>query len=202
MPTDNSGPGFAGPLGYPAPTRVPDFWQPAGAPIPVSSLSSATRGKKKNPNVQVPAPPRSDTETTNKRDSDPIIQEKVRQAQIHGPHGQARGVSARTQSLDITSLNFSRALAGGGGQNNFGPIPPSPSPGVGGMASSPNTATGQFFPHSHAVHPLHPNMTGKGYYETQLDVVTQGTCCTIGFSLHRSVHHLLQWTRLLEADAA
>ncbi|EKD02270.1 cytoplasm protein [Trichosporon asahii var. asahii CBS 8904] len=54
-----------------------------------------------------------------------------------------RAVGARTQSLDITHLNFARALGGPGSgpQAPFAPMPPSPT-----TTSSPNTSTGNYFP--------------------------------------------------------
>jgi hypothetical protein len=157
MPEDPAVLGFANPLSY-DPRRVSEIWQP----------SSTT------PQPAGPTPSQADP---SKRDSDPIIQDKVRAAAAglgHAP-GHPRGMSTRTQSLDITSLNFSRALAGSGaGQGPFAPMPPSP----GGAGSSPNTASGPYFPgggpSGHAHH-QHSHSTGKGYsYDTALDSVTQG----------------------------
>lgn len=140
--------GFAGPLSYHDPKRVQDVWQP---PAPAQSAARAEH-------------------EPSKRDSDPVIQEKVRMASHHAPTHNARSVSARTQSLDITSLNFSRALMGGG--NAFGPVPPSP----GAATSSPNTATGQYFPGQHDVR-ASVNLTGRPastYESSSVDSVTQG----------------------------
>lgn len=139
----NENPGFAGPLGLPS-ARAPEFWQPSG-----------------------PTHTRSETESA-KRDPESAVREHVRAATQHvSPHSQ-RGMSARTQSLDISSLNFSRSLSSGG-SNPFGPMPPSPS----GMVSSPNTATGPFFPSSHR--PLHPQATGGRY---TVDSITDGEPCS------------------------
>jgi hypothetical protein len=119
--------GFAGPLSYHDPRRVADYWQPSSE--------------------------------TSKRDSDPVIQDKMRQAggSSNGPHQShaARAISARTQSLDITSLNFSRALTGQ--SSAFGPVPASP----GAASSSPGTATSQYFPGGHAPSALRANVTGR-----------------------------------------
>lgn len=145
--------GFAGPLSYHDPRRVSDYWQP-------TSVSS-----------------RTDSEAS-KRDSDPTLQDKLRLSGGgvgNGPpqsHA-ARAVSARTQSLDITSLNFSRALTGQ--SSAFGPVPPSP----GAASSSPGTATSQYFPGSHAPSALRANVTGRpvSSYEASydgVDSVTQG----------------------------
>lgn len=152
--------GFAGPLSYHNPQRVSDYWQPAGPPAPTPLI---------NPNAN------SEIET-NKRDSDPITQEKVRQASHghnHPPTNPlshaARNVSARTQSLDISTMNFSRTLSGSAGVSPFGPMPPSP----GAVAASPNTASGQYFPGQH----LRANNTGRaglGSYDSAVDNVTQG----------------------------
>jgi hypothetical protein len=134
---DTAAMGFAGPLSYHNPQRA-EYWQPT--PVPAESES-------------------------NKRDSDPIIQEKVRQAS-HGHHPHplshaARNVSARTQSLDISTMNFSRTLSGSSGA--FAPIPPSP------VAASSN---GQYIPVQH----LRANITGRGVgnYDSAVDGVTQG----------------------------
>ncbi|ORX41050.1 hypothetical protein BD324DRAFT_647947 [Kockovaella imperatae] len=98
-----------------------------------------------------------------KRDSDPVLQDKLRQAASGHPQSHAvRAVSARTQSLDITSLNFSRALSGAN-SSNFGPMPPSP----GIPTSSPNTATGQYFPSGNR-----PIGRG-GELDVELETVTQ-----------------------------
>jgi len=123
--------GFAGPLSYHDPRRVNDYWQP-------TSVSG-----------------RSDSEMS-KRDSDPVIQDKLRSGGGNGPpqsHA-TRSVSGRTQSLDISSLSFSRALTGQ--SSAFGPVPPSP----GVASSSPGTATSQYFP-GHAPSTLRANVTGR-----------------------------------------
>lgn len=110
-------PGFAGPLGLPSATRTTDVWQPSGH-----------------------AHARSETDTV-KRDLEPPVAERVRSVTSQNTTHSPRGQSARTQSLDISSINFSRSLSGSGGPMAFGPIPPSP----GGLVSSPSTATGPFF---------------------------------------------------------
>ncbi|KAK8850505.1 hypothetical protein IAR55_004423 [Kwoniella newhampshirensis] len=131
--------GFAGPLGYTEPRRGADLWP--GSTQPTRTESDHT-----------------------KRDSDPIIQDRVRQASTgHGvpphphPHSQPRVVSARHQSLDISHMNFSRSLSSN--QGSFGPMPPSPT----AANSSPNTATGPYFPHA-GPHPIRANVTGRGGY--------------------------------------
>ncbi|KIR69125.1 cytoplasmic protein [Cryptococcus bacillisporus CA1873] len=101
-----------------------------------------------------------------KRDSDPIINDRIRQAStghssslsthLH-PHSRPRISSNRHQSLDISQLNFSRALTGG--PSAFGPMPPSPT----AANSSPNTATAPYFPHV-GPHPIRANVTGRGGY--------------------------------------
>jgi hypothetical protein len=140
--------GFAGPLSYHDPRRVPDYWQPSS----VQSLAS-NHGRSE--------------EGASKRDSDPIIEHKVRQASAPS-HTR---VSNRTQSLDITSLNFSRSLNASQSQSNFGPMPPSPN--TGAITSSPSTATAQFFPG----HGLRANTTGRnnmGSYDSAITDVTHG----------------------------
>nr|XP_031862506.1 uncharacterized protein CI109_002003 [Kwoniella shandongensis]KAA5529578.1 hypothetical protein CI109_002003 [Kwoniella shandongensis] len=136
---DESSLGFAGPLSYAEPRRGADLWP--GSTQPTRSESDHS-----------------------KRDSDPIIQDRVRQASTgHGgpshphPHSQPRVVSARHQSLDISHMNFSRSLSSN--QGSFGPMPPSPT----AATSSPNTATGPYFPHS-GPHPIRANVTGRGGY--------------------------------------
>ncbi|WVO20505.1 uncharacterized protein IAS62_001802 [Cryptococcus decagattii] len=101
-----------------------------------------------------------------KRDSDPIINDHIRQAStghssslsthLH-PHSRPRISSNRHQSLDISQLNFSRALTGG--PSAFGPMPLSPT----AANSSPNTATAPYFPHV-GPHPIRANVTGRGGY--------------------------------------
>ena len=108
-----------------------------------------------------------------KRDSDPVIQDKMRMAGTAPQSHAARAISARTQSLDITSLNFSRALAGQ--SSAFGPVPASP----GAASSSPGTAPSQYFPGGHAPSALRANVTGRpvSSYEAgydSVDSVTQG----------------------------
>ena len=139
--------GFAGPLSYHDPRRVNDFWQSTNQP------SS-----------------RPDSETS-KRDSDPLLADKVRTASHHAQSHATRAVSARTQSLDISSLNFARALAG----NAFGPVPASP----GTIASGPSSATGQYFPGQHG-HGLRANVTGRpvssfdSTYDASVENLSQG----------------------------
>ncbi|WVR08561.1 hypothetical protein IAU60_005616 [Kwoniella sp. DSM 27419] len=132
--------GFGGSLSYQDPRRgAADLW--AGSTQPARTESDHS-----------------------KRDSDPIIQDRVRQASAgHAshtnphPHNQPRVVSARHQSLDISHLNYSRSLTGS--QAAFGPMPPSPT----AANSSPNTATGPYFPHV-GPHPIRANVTGRGGY--------------------------------------
>nr|ODN96094.1 cytoplasmic protein [Cryptococcus depauperatus CBS 7855] len=115
-------------------------------------------------NQQPPAPTRTESDHQ-KRDSDPIINDRLRQAIAgHGnpfshrhPHSQPRISSNRHQSLDISQLNFSRALSSG--SSVFGPMPPSPT----AVNSSPNTATGPNFPHMGS-HSIRTNLTGRGSY--------------------------------------
>ncbi|KAI9633504.1 putative cytoplasm protein [Dioszegia hungarica] len=130
-PVEDGERGFAGPLSYHDPRRGTEIWQ---SPKPVRSESMST-------------------ESRSKRGSDPLIPEKLRQATLGpgvplGPapgqgngHAHPRGAAARTQSLDITSLNFSRTLSSGAG--GFGVLPLSP---AAILANSPNTASGQYFP--------------------------------------------------------
>jgi len=152
--------GFAGPLSYHNPQRIPDYWQPAQIPAQIP--------------IPISAPPPAAETSPSKRDSDPVIADKVRQAS-HGHNHQnqlshaARNASARTQSLDISSLSFSRTLSGSA--SAFGPMPPSP----GAVNGSPNTASGQYFPGQH----LRANVTGRGKngYDSNIDSVTQGEFC-------------------------
>ncbi|WOO79323.1 KH domain protein [Vanrija pseudolonga] len=150
--------GFAGPLAF----NVPDYWQPAapGAPPAAPGGPSAPGG----PNE------------LSKRGSDSTLEEKLRNSggSVHPtPHhtpGHAhalshshahpsRAVGTRTQSLDITQLNFARAL--GGPQASFAPVPPSPT-----TTSSPNTATGTYFPPA--------NANNQRFNSSTVDGVTQG----------------------------
>lgn len=162
-PTGNKG--FAGPLSYHDPRRTSEYWQ---SPQPIRSEIVNT-------------PPAIESSIHAKRESDPLIHDKVRQATIgpgvplgpgslhghgHG-HGHPRGTSARTQSLDITSLNFSRTLSQVGG--GLGPMPSSPG---GILGNGPNTASGPYFP---------PGSGGSGsggkgypYDQTGLEGVTTG----------------------------
>ncbi|WVQ70686.1 hypothetical protein IAR50_000208 [Cryptococcus sp. DSM 104548] len=109
-----------------------------------------------NPVSQRPAPTRTESDHQ-KRESDPIINDRIRQASTghvpagshsgaiphrHHPHSQSRITTNRHQSLDISQLNFSRALSGGGKSSPFGMMPGSPP----ALDSSPNTATGGFMP--------------------------------------------------------
>ncbi len=138
--------GFAGPLSYHDPRRVNDVWQTTGRPEAEGS----------------------------KRESDPNIQDKVRQAGQQPQSHATRAVSARTQSLDITSLNFARALAG----NTFGHGSAASSSSAAPVASSPGSATGQFFPGQHA-HPLRAKTPGQPVssydsYTPPVENITQG----------------------------
>ncbi|WRT70668.1 uncharacterized protein IL334_007666 [Kwoniella shivajii] len=137
--TDDGALGFAGPLSYQNPQRGSDLWPGSAQPTRTESDHS-------------------------KRDSDPIIQDRVRQASTgHSnthpphPHSQPRvNPAMRHQSLDISHMNFSRSLSG---TSAFGPMPPSPT----AANSSPNTATGPYFPHV-GPHPIRANVTGRGGY--------------------------------------
>ncbi|WWC98543.1 hypothetical protein V866_005435 [Kwoniella sp. B9012] len=135
--------GFAGPLSYQNPQRSSDLWPGSNQPT------------------------RSESDHS-KRDSDPIIQDRVRQASTgHSnttahphphPHSQSRiNPTMRHQSLDISHMKFSRSSSGG--NSAFGPMPPSPT----AANSSPNTATGPYFPHV-GPHPIRANVTGRGGY--------------------------------------
>nr|XP_018259640.1 cytoplasmic protein [Kwoniella dejecticola CBS 10117]OBR81798.1 cytoplasmic protein [Kwoniella dejecticola CBS 10117] len=138
--------GFAGPLSYQNPPRGSDLWPGSTQPTRTESDHS-------------------------KRDSDPIIQDRVRQASTgHSntsshpshphPHSQSRiNPTMRHQSLDISHMKFSRSSSTSGGANVFGPMPPSPT----AANSSPNTATGPYFPHV-GPHPIRANVTGRGAY--------------------------------------
>ncbi|WWC72544.1 uncharacterized protein I206_106506 [Kwoniella pini CBS 10737] len=138
--------GFAGPLSYQNPQRSSDLW-------PGSTQTTRTESDH------------------SKRDSDPIIQDRVRQAStghsnttVHPshphPHSQSRiNPTMRHQSLDISHMKFSRSSSNSGGNNTFGPMPPSPT----AANSSPNTATGPYFPHV-GPHPIRANVTGRGAY--------------------------------------
>ncbi|WVW80867.1 hypothetical protein I302_102857 [Kwoniella bestiolae CBS 10118] len=140
---DDGALGFAGPLSYQNPQRSSDLWP--GSTQPTRTESGHSKG-----------------------DSDPIIQDRVRQASTgHSnttahphphPHGQSRiNPTMRHQSLDISHMKFSRSSSGG--TSAFGPMPPSPT----AANSSPNTATGPYFPHV-GPHPIRANVTGRGGY--------------------------------------
>ncbi|EIW69943.1 hypothetical protein TREMEDRAFT_71463 [Tremella mesenterica DSM 1558] len=120
---DNTGnSGFVG--AFSIPQRATEYWQPSSNPM-------------KNPSQSDPS----------KRDSDPIIQDRLSQLTIHPtrhPGTAPRAASHRTQSLDITSLNFVRLQR----------VPLGDSTVQGG---GPNTSTGQFFPL-----PSHQAMHGHG----------------------------------------
>ncbi|EAL23071.1 hypothetical protein CNBA5960 [Cryptococcus deneoformans B-3501A] len=117
-----------------------------------------------------------------KRDSDPIINHRIRQAStghtsslsthLH-PHSRPRISSNRHQSLDISQLNFSRALTGG--PPAFGSVPLSPT----AANSSPNTATAPYFPHV-GPHPIRANVTGRGGYGSAASVDVEGVAQTMG----------------------
>ncbi|WVF68055.1 hypothetical protein IAT40_002818 [Kwoniella sp. CBS 6097] len=151
-PGDESALGFAGPLNYQNPQRGSDLWPGSAQPTRTESDHS-------------------------KRDSDPIIQDRIRQAstghsnQPPHYHAQSRVLSNRHQSLDIS--HFSRSHSSS--QSAFGPMPPSPT----AANSSPNTATGPYFPHV-GPHPIRANVTGRGGYgggvsgDAGVDSVTQG----------------------------
>ncbi|OCF33709.1 cytoplasmic protein [Kwoniella heveanensis BCC8398] len=151
-PSDESALGFAGPLNYQNPQRGSDLWPGSTQPTRTESDHS-------------------------KRDSDPIIQDRVRQAstghanQPPHYHAQSRVLSNRHQSLDIS--HFSRSHSSSA--SAFGPMPPSPT----AANSSPNTATGPYFPHV-GPHPIRANVTGRGGYgggvsgDSGVDSVTQG----------------------------
>ncbi len=172
---EDSGLGFANPLGFVDTRRMPDLWHgPTSVVSPPTSLQAGSE-------LIVTQQPATRTENeTSKRGSDPLIEEKVRQASTGGvPSHQPRAVSARTQSLDITSLNFTRSLSNNN-QSPFGPMPPSPS----GITSSPNTATGQYFPggsgnvNGNGNGNANGNGNGKGNYgnfDASVDGVTQGS---------------------------
>lgn len=147
--------GFAGPLSYHNPRRSSEIWQ---SPQPIRNDLTST-------------PPL--TELHLKRESDPLIHDKIRQATVgpgvplaqvlgHG-HGPSRGAAARTQSLDITSsLNFSRSLSANGA--GFGSVLDS-SPGV--IGDTPNTASGLYFPSNS---PSAGVLGGKGHVKGLGDV--------------------------------
>ncbi|RXK40626.1 hypothetical protein M231_02081 [Tremella mesenterica] len=136
---DNTGnSGFVG--AFSIPQRATEYWQPSSNPM-------------KNPSQSDPS----------KRDSDPIIQDRLSQLTIHPtrhPGTAPRAASHRTQSLDITSLNFVRLQR----------VPLGDSTVQGG---GPNTSTGQFFPL-----PSHQAMHGHGLNGFSVDAglgdVSQG----------------------------
>ncbi|BEI88056.1 uncharacterized protein CcaverHIS019_0107740 [Cutaneotrichosporon cavernicola] len=141
--------GFAGPLSF----AVPDYWQPGSGPshsqmavgsavgtavggaVGSSAPSSAdpTSAVSDGPKPKPPKPKRaSDTPLEDKRGhahnhshSHAPAQHQHALSHGHGHGHPARAVGARTQSLDITQLNFARAL--GGPAPSFAPVPPSPS---------------------------------------------------------------------------
>ncbi|XAO22317.1 hypothetical protein I312_101086 [Cryptococcus bacillisporus CA1280] len=140
---DESNLGLVSSLNYQDPRKGADRW-PGSIP-PVTSRTESDHQK---------------------RDSDPIINDRIRQAStghssslsthLHR-HSRPRISSNRHQSLDISQLNFSRALTGG--PSAFGPMPLSPT----AANSSPNTATAPYFPHV-GPHPIRANVTGRGGY--------------------------------------
>ncbi|WWC92268.1 uncharacterized protein L201_007222 [Kwoniella dendrophila CBS 6074] len=160
--------GFAGPLGYQTTQRGSDLWPGSTQPTRTESDHS-------------------------KRDSDPIIQDRVRQASTgHSntsnppptssshphPHSQSRiNPTMRHQSLDISHMKFSRSSSTSGGNNSFGPMPPSPT----AANSSPNTATGPYFPHV-GPHPIRANVTGRGggYTSSTSDQGVEGVTQAMG----------------------
>ncbi|TYJ54383.1 hypothetical protein B9479_004971 [Cryptococcus floricola] len=131
-----------------------------GLPVPQLSFHQDRRIEELwpivNPVSQRPAPTRTESDHQ-KRESDPVINDRIRQASTghvpagshsgalpphrHHPHSQSRINANRHQSLDISQLNFSRALSGGK-SSPFGMMPGSPPT----LDSSPNTATGGFMP--------------------------------------------------------
>ncbi|TXT11510.1 uncharacterized protein COLE_01920 [Cutaneotrichosporon oleaginosum] len=137
--------GFAGPLSF----HVPVYWQPGSgsahhgqsvgmtgtavgsgsAPSSAAPTSAASDGPKPKP----PKPKRT-SDVEDKRGhahnhshshGPPQHQHALSHGHGHGHGNPARAVGARTQSLDITQLNFARAL--GGPAPSFAPVPPSPS---------------------------------------------------------------------------
>jgi hypothetical protein len=149
------------PLGF----NVPDYWQPGAVVSSPQSTQAAS--------------------DVSKRGSDSTLEEKVRSssAAVHHSSGHvpghshalshshahpSRAVGARTQSLDITQLNFARAL-GGPSANSFAPLPTSPTTNSSAAAAGsnnppPNTATGTFFPQAGQ----------QGRYPSSVEGVTQG----------------------------
>jgi hypothetical protein len=137
--------GFAGPLSY----VVPDYWQPGSGPAhgapahggpgavgsgvgsSAPSTAAPTSAASDGPKPKPPKPKRaSDTPLEDKRGhthnhSHSHAPPQHQHALSHGHGHPARAVGARTQSLDITQLNFARAL--GGPAPSFAPVPPSPS---------------------------------------------------------------------------
>ncbi|ODO10578.1 hypothetical protein I350_01175 [Cryptococcus amylolentus CBS 6273] len=131
-----------------------------GLPVPPLSFHQDRRIEELwpivNPVSQRPAPTRTESDHQ-KRESDPVINDRIRQASTghvpagshsgalpphrHHSHSQSRINANRHQSLDISQLNFSRALSGGK-SSPFGMMPGSPPI----LDSSPNTATGGFMP--------------------------------------------------------
>ena len=150
----------APPSDYAKPLTLNDpsnLWTPAPLPSVASPVSSLP------PSHDTPPGPSE----SSKRESDPLLADKARQAQSH-----AARISARTQSLDITSLNFKRALTGSGsvgGNGSYSGAPRPPSPGVG---SSPNTASAAYFPTTHRVRGM-PRANSSSY-DAKIDGLAQG----------------------------
>lgn len=125
-PAYEGAPVFSGPLGF----NVPDYWQPP-ASGPASSGSAPSELSKRGSDSTL------DEKAREQRDVPPGVRHAGHHA--HNSHGHipghahalshshahpSRAVGARTQSLDITQLNFARAL--GGPQAGFAAVPSSP----------------------------------------------------------------------------
>lgn len=170
---DESNLGLVSSLNYQDPRKSTDRW-PGSI---VSGNIWHLRDQSINPLQSQQPPVASRTESDHqKRDSDPIINHRIRQAStghtsslsthLH-PHSRPRISSNRHQSLDISQLNFSRALTGG--PPAFGSVPLSPT----AANSSPNTATAPYFPHV-GPHPIRANVTGRGGYGSAASVDVEG----------------------------
>lgn len=157
-------PVFSGPLGF----NVPDYWQPPAATGPASSGSAPSELSKRGSDNTL------DEKAREHRDVPPGVVRAPHAGHAHthsthGPPGHAhalshshahpsRAVGARTQSLDITQLNFARAL--GGPQATFAPVPSSP---TANPSPSTSTSTGNFFPSGE-----------RQRYPNSVESVTQG----------------------------